>query len=49
MLQLKSISRERDTAVATLAQIKSAGSQREGQIKMSVEIKQNEIDALKKK
>lgn len=43
------MTRERDAAVATLATIKSVGSQREGQIKATVEIKEGEIEELKKK
>ena len=47
--QVKQLTRERDVAVATLAQMKSAGSQKEGMLQITSEMRQSEAEDLRRR
>lgn len=49
LLQAKQLGRERDVAVTTLAQMKSAGSHKEGLLQTTSEMRQSEAVDLKRR
>lgn len=47
VIQIKQLTKERDVAVSTLAQMKSLGTQREDVTKSVNEMRQSEVEALR--